>query len=177
MGLEHLAHDDPGGNCHDQQDRKQVAEGETDRIGDQRALVDIAGIAREDGDVEPELVQPLVASQPDTGARKHQHQAVVEQQRQQQEGQVGDDLAQRHGSRPRGDGMPQQSQRQQQLEQRPQVNLFERDQELRVDGLEQREIEPARPDQFTQVRQVGNEERLHQGVENHARRHEAVILG
>ena len=69
-----------------------------------------------------------------------------------------------------------QRSRQHQVAQRPQVNLLQRDHELRINRLQQHKVQVPRPDQLAEVRAVRHEERLDQRVDHHPRRQEHVKL-
>ena len=56
------------------------------------------------------------------------------------------------------------------------IDLFQRDQELCIDWLEQREIEAAGPNQIADLFAIRHEERLNQAVDQQCRRQEGEKL-
>ena len=171
----------PWRDGHHDQDRQDEGEHKPDHVaGRGGRLVDAPRVAGEDGDVEPEVIQALVAAEPDRGARQRDHQAVEDRHADSDEQQVHCYAADGHlhlGPRWQvRQGVDQQSDREQDLVEHRQVHLLERDQELRVDRFQQCEVQVPGADQLAEVGAVGHEQRLDQSVDQHPGRHEGKVL-
>ena len=173
--------DDRSRYGHDQQDRDDKGEGGLQNLAGLKAIrinsiINAARITGEDSDVEPEVVQPLVAAHPDAHARQGNHQTVEERDTNDEKYQIGDDLEKRKGFANLIQGIAQQREGEHDLIHHRQLHLLARDQELRVDRFEQDEIQIASAYQLAEVGAVRHEKRLDDRVNQHAGRHEGKIL-
>jgi len=172
---------DPGGDSHHKQDWNRERKRPLQYLAEFQAfgvdtVVDAARIAGENGDVKPEIVEPLIPGEPDAGARHGDHQAVEERDSDHDECEVRSHLHDADRLTDLNQRVAEQAKSPHRSGQHRQLHLLARDQELRVDRLNQNKVEIARADHLAEVRTVRHEQSFDDRIDQKPCRHEGVVL-
>ncbi len=165
----------------DQQDRDGVGKRALNHLRKLKpagvdTVVNAAWVAGENGDVKPEIVQALIPRQPDARAGHCDHQAVEKGHAYDDEAQIRHDLHHADRFSDLNQRIDQQAKGEHRLIDHRQLHFLARDQELRVDRLDQNKIEIAGADHLAEVCTVRHEQRFDDRVNQHSRRHEGEVL-
>ena len=181
MPLSEALGNDSRRHCHHQQNwngegkgpLQYLAEFQTFRVG---AVVNTAWIAGENRDVKPEIVKPLIPGEPDAGARHGDHQAVEKRDPDHDECKIRSDLYDADRLTDLNQRITEQAKSPRRSGQHRQFHLLARDQELRVNRLDQNKVEIARADHLAEVRTVRHEQSFDDRIDQESCRHEGVVL-
>lgn len=129
-----------------------------------------------DRDIEPEVVETLIATEPDAGAGGSDHQRVEESDSDPDVEQVQEYGGNGDRAVEFGQGHDEQCGCQQDLCEHGGVQALQRDEKLGIYGPGECEIESAGADMFAECRAVGHEEGFHDRVDQHAGGHKGKVF-
>lgn len=181
MPLSEALGNDPGRDSHHKQNGngeckcplQYLAEFQTFGVD---TVVNAAWIAGENCDVKPEIVKPLIPGEPDTGARHGDHQAIKKSDTDHDECKIRSHLHHADRLADLNQRITEQAKSPRRSGQHRQLHLLTRDQELRVDRLDQNKVEIARPNHLAEIRTVRHEQSFDDRIDQKPCRHEGVVL-